>query len=82
MQSQGLKTIVPVGKGKDSNVQRMEFMKNYHYHIHPSASYLIDEMSTFAYQKDKFGKFLNKPEDGNDHAIQALGYALEPIIFT
>ncbi|CAK1235895.1 PBSX family phage terminase large subunit [Fructobacillus fructosus] len=82
LQAQGLKTIVPVGKGKDSNVQRMEFMKNFKYHIHPSASYLVDEMSTFAYQKDRFGKFLNKPEDGDDHAIQALGYALEPIIFT
>ncbi|PVY82554.1 PBSX family phage terminase large subunit [Convivina intestini] len=82
LQTRGLRNIIPVGKGKDSNQQRIEFMKNYRYHIHPSATYLFEEMSTFTYQKDKFGKFLNKPEDGNDHAIQALGYALEPIIFT
>lgn len=82
LQSRGLRSIIPVGKGKDSNQQRMEFMKNYHYHIHPNASFLLEEMETFTYKKDKFGKMTNAVEDGDDHAIQALGYALEPIIFT
>ncbi|NLS38273.1 PBSX family phage terminase large subunit [Fructobacillus tropaeoli] len=82
LQSRGLRTIIPVGKGKDSNQQRMEFMKNYHYHIHPNVNFLREEMETFTYKKDKFGKMTNAVEDGDDHAIQALGYALEPIIFT
>lgn len=82
LNSRGLKNVVPVGKGKDSNMQRYEFMKNYHYHIHPSVHWLDEEMQTKVYKKDKFGKTLNEPEDGDDHMIQALGYALEPVIFT
>ncbi|CAK8054127.1 PBSX family phage terminase large subunit [Eupransor demetentiae] len=82
LRTHGIRGVRPVGKGKDSNVQRMEFMKNYKFHIHPSARPLFEEMSTFTYKKDKYGKFLNIPEDGDDHAIQALGYALEPVIFT
>lgn len=82
LNSRGLKNVVPVGKGKDSNTQRYEFMKNYHYHIHPSVHWLDEEMQTKVYKKDKFGKKLNEPEDGDDHMIQALGYALEPVIFT
>jgi len=82
LNSRGLKNVVPVGKGRDSNTQRYEFMKNYHYHIHPSVHWLDEEMQTKVYKKDKFGKTLNEPEDGDDHMIQALGYALEPVIFT
>lgn len=82
LNSRGLKNVVPVGKGKDSNTQRYEFMKNYHYHIHPNVHWLAEEMETKVYAKDKFGQLTNVPEDGDDHMIQALGYALEPIIFT
>lgn len=83
LNSRGLKNVVPVGKGRDSNTQRYEFMKNYHYHIHPSVHWLDEEMQTKVYKKEKkSGKLLNEPEDGDDHLIQALGYALEPIIFT
>ena len=82
LNSRGLNNVVPVGKGKDSNTQRYEFMKNYHYHIHPSVHWLDEEMQTKVYKKNKFGKTLNEPEDGDDHMIQALGYALEPVIFT
>lgn len=82
LNSRGLKNVVPVGKGKDSNTQRYEFMKNYHYHIQPNVHWLDEEMQTKVYKKDKFGKTLNEPEDGADHLIQALGYALEPVIFT
>jgi len=73
---------MPAGKGKDSFIQRYEFMKSYKYHIHPSVSFLLEEMETKVYQKDKFGKLTNRPEDQNDHAVQALGYALEGIVFT
>lgn len=83
LKSRGLSGVIPVGKGKDSNKQRYEFMKSYHYHIHPSCAWLFEEMSTKVYKKDKTsGKDTNEPEDGDDHAIQALGYALEPLIFT
>ena len=82
LQTRGLRNVIPAGKGKDSLVQRTEFMKSYKYHIHPSVSWLADEMSTYVYKKDKFDKQLNVPVDGDDHAIQALGYALEPLIFT
>ncbi|ANU78867.1 terminase large subunit [Weissella phage WCP30] len=82
LHTRGLKRIIPAGKGKDSLVQRTEFMKQYTYHIHPKVSWLMDEMSTYVYKKDKLNNPTNRPVDGDDHAIQALGYALEPLIFT
>lgn len=82
LRSRGLSNVMPAGKGKDSFIQRYEFMKSYKYHIHPSVSFLLEEMETKVYQKDKFGKLTNRPEDGADHAVQALGYALEGIVFT
>ena len=82
LRSRGLSNVMPAGKGKDSFIQRYEFMKSYKYHIHPSVSFLLEEMETKVYAKDKFGKLTNRPEDGADHAVQALGYALEGIVFT
>nr|UYL16934.1 MAG: terminase large subunit [Caudoviricetes sp.] len=82
LRSRGLSNVMPAGKGKDSFIQRYEFMKSYKYHIHPSVSFLLEEMETKVYAKDKFGKLTNRPADGADHAVQALGYSLEGIVFT
>jgi len=82
LRSRGLKNVQPAGKGKDSFVQRYEFMKSFKYHIHPRVHWLAEEMETKVYAKDKFGNLTNRPEDGSDHIIQALGYALESVIFT
>jgi phage terminase large subunit len=38
-------------------------------------------MNTYVYDKDKLGNWLNKPVDANNHAIDALRYAMEPFMF-
>lgn len=73
--------IKAAGKGKDSVIQGIQFMQSYHYILHPSVEGLWEEMSTYVYDKDKMGNWLNKPVDANNHAIDALRYAMEPFTF-
>ena len=68
-------------KGKDSVVQGIQFMQSYHFVIHPDVKGLFEEMSTYVYDKDKLGNWINKPKDANNHAIDALRYAMESFIF-
>ena len=78
----GVPNIRPAGKGKDSIMQGIQFMQSYHFVIHPRVKGLWEEMNTYVYAKDKFGNWLNKPEDANNHAIDSLRYSLEPHTFT
>lgn len=56
-------------------------MQSYHYVIHPRVQGLLSEMNTYVYDKDKLGNWLNKPKDENNHAIDALRYAMEQYMF-
>lgn len=73
--------IKPAGKGKDSVTQGVQFMQSYHFVISSKAQGLLSEMNTYVYDKDKLGNWLNKPVDANNHAIDALRYAMEPFMF-
>lgn len=72
----GVPNIRPAGKGKDSIMQGIQFMQSYHFVIHPRVKGLWEEMNTYVYAKDKFGNWLNQPEDANNHAIDSLRYSM------
>ena len=40
----------------------------------------ITEIMNYAWDEDKFGKKLNKPIDDFNHLMDAMRYALEPLI--
>lgn len=73
--------IKPSGKGKDSVIQGIQYMQSYHFVVHPRVKGLMEEFNTYVYDKDKEGNWLNKPKDANNHAIDALRYALEKYMF-
>ena len=73
--------IKPSGKGKDSVIQGIQYMQSYKFVVHPRVKGLMEEFNTYVYDKDKEGNWLNKPKDANNHAIDALRYALEKYMF-
>lgn len=77
----GIPNMRPVGKGKDSVIQGIQFMQSFKFVVHPRVKGLLEEFNTYVYDRDKDGKWLNKPVDANNHAIDALRYAMEPYMF-
>lgn len=77
----GVPNIVGAGKGKDSVSQGIQYMQSYHFVVHPRVKGLLEEFNTYVYSKDKFDNWTNTPVDANNHAIDALRYAMEPFMF-
>ncbi|MCV2528034.1 PBSX family phage terminase large subunit [Melissococcus plutonius] len=77
LKAKGLYRIVPCRKGKDSILHGINFLQSFEIIIHPSCEKSIEEFSSYSYLQDKNGNWLNKPEDKNNHIIDALRYAVE-----
>ena len=73
----GLYRIKPSKKGKDSINAGIQFIQDFKIFIHPRCVNFITEISNYAWDKDKFGKALNKPIDDFNHLMDAMRYALE-----
>lgn len=67
--------IKPVIKGKDSINFGIEVMRNYKIKILKRSQNLINEMYGYEYITDKYGHVTDKPQDFNNHAIDAARYA-------
>ena len=67
--------IKPVTKGKDSINFGINLMKNYKIKILKTSQNLINEMYGYEYITDKYGYVTDKPQDFNNHAIDAARYA-------
>ena len=76
----GVPNIIGAGKGKDSVSQGIQYMQSYHFVVHPRVKGLLEEFNTYVYSKDKFDNWTNTPVDANNHAIDALRYAMEPFM--
>lgn len=53
-------------------------MREFEIIVHPSCEHVAEEFATYCYAKDREGNFLNKPEDKNNHTIDAIRHSLEP----
>ena len=67
-------------KGKDSIMNGIQFIQDYHIVIHPRCVNFITEISNYAWDEDKFGKKLNEPIDDFNHLMDALRYGIEEYI--
>jgi phage terminase large subunit len=67
--------IKPVVKGKDSINFGIEVMRNYKIKVLKKSQNLINEMYGYEYITDKNGYVTDKPQDFNNHAIDAARYA-------
>lgn len=77
LKRKGLRRIRAAKKGKDSVELGISFMEGLKIHISPRCVNTIEEFNTYVFDQDKEGKWLNQPVDANNHAIDAIRYALE-----
>ena len=73
----GIRRIKASRKGKDSVMAGVSKLQGYKIAVHPSCTHIMDEFYSYCYQQDKEGKWLNKPEDKNNHLMDALRYGLQ-----
>ncbi len=68
-------------KGKGSVVEGVEFLRSFaRIVIHPRCVHTIDEFKSYRYKQNKLtGEAIPILEDANNHCIDAIRYALEPI---
>lgn len=76
-QEHGLRRVKASRKGKDSIMAGISKLQGYQIIVHPSCTHIMDEFYSYCYQQDKEGNWLNKPEDKNNHLMDALRYALQ-----
>jgi len=68
--------VIPAEKGKDSINQGIDAIKRYKCYIHSGSKNLIEEFSSYTWDKDRDGNPTNKPIDKFNHGIDAGRYAL------
>ena len=73
----GIRRIKGAEKGKDSVINGIQKIQDYHIIIHPRCVNFLTEISCYAWDKDKFGNAINKPIDDYNHLMDAMRYALE-----
>ena len=68
--------VKPAEKGADSINQGIDAIKRYNCYIEPNSRNLIEEFSSYMWDKDRNGAMMNKPKDSFNHGIDAGRYAL------
>lgn len=67
-------------KGKDSILNGIQWIQDLKIIIHPRCVNFLTEISNYTWDKDKFGKTMNKPIDDFNHLMDAMRYGLEQYI--
>lgn len=76
----GLYNINPARKGRDSIRAGIDFIQDFKIYVHPKCVNFMTEISNYTWGEDKFGQKLNKPVDDFNHLLDAMRYALEPLM--
>jgi phage terminase large subunit len=67
--------VKPVIKGKDSINFGIQVLQNYKLKIPKQCPNLLNELYSYEWETDRFGKQLDRPIDFNNHCIDAMRYA-------
>ena len=73
----GLRRIKAAGKGKDSVMNGIQKIQDYHIIVHPRCVNFLTEISCYAWEQDKSGTAINRPIDDYNHLMDAMRYAME-----
>lgn len=73
----GILRIAPAAKGADSVRNGIARLQEYRITIHPLCRNTATEIAAYCWEVDKAGHRQNKPEDRNNHLMDALRYAME-----
>lgn len=71
--------VLPATKGPGSVNQRISFLQGKRVSMTKRSVNLIKEYRNYLWKTDKDGHILPVPEDGNDHALDATGYAIQSL---
>ncbi|MEG2533915.1 MAG: terminase large subunit, partial [Gordonibacter sp.] len=69
--------VAPAKKGKDSINNGIQFAQDLEIIVHPRCVNFVTEIGNYTWDKDKFGKTLNRPVDDFNHLLDAMRYAME-----
>ena len=75
----GLSHIRAARKGKDSILNGIDLIRDYEIIINPVCNNFANEISRYAWDKDKQGNTINKPVDEHNHLMDAMRYAMEVV---
>lgn len=76
----GLSRIKNAVKGKNSVLYGVQFIQDFEILVHPRCVNFLTEINNYTWDKDRFGNMINKPIDDFNHLLDAMRYALEPLI--
>lgn len=71
---------LPARKGPDSIKHGIMWLQDFEIIIHKDCVNVIREMELYRWDTDKFGNVTDKPVDRDNHSIDALRYAVEPLM--
>lgn len=71
--------VAGVKKGRDSVEMGVKFLKSHTIVVHSRCALLQKELRLYSYEINKAGDILPRIEDKNNHCIDALRYAFEPL---
>ena len=71
--------IIGAEKGKDSVANGIQIVQDERISITKNSSNIIKEYRNYLWRTDKDGKILNVPEQGFDHSLDAIRYAITSI---
>lgn len=72
-----IKRIICSRKGRDSINAGISKLQGYTIHVLPKCQHAIDEFYTYSYSRDRDGRWLNSPNDENNHLMDALRYGMQ-----
>ena len=73
LQAHGL-WVTASPKGQDSIVSGIDILKRYRIHVTRKSIGILGNLRSYQWGKDKDGNMTNKPEDKNNHGIDAIRY--------
>ena len=77
----GCKRVVPCAKGKDSIMNGINLIQEYHIYVHHNLRDVIEEFLNYTWQKDRqTGEYINKPIDKFNHYMDAFRYSVMDIM--
>ena len=66
--------VSPSPKGADSIISGLDILRRYRIHVTRRSRGILANMRSYKWDKDRDGNMTNKPEDANNHGIDAIRY--------
>ena len=70
-------TVVPAEKGKDSILHGIQLVQDLRISVTARSKNLWEEYTTYLWDRDREGHWLQRPENGRDHILDATRYFLQ-----